>query len=150
MKNILILQGPNLNLLGVREPSHYGFETLAQIHEKCQSQARELKIQLECFQSNCEEKLIEKIHSSLAKVDLIIINPAGLTHTSVVLRDALLAVAIPFIEVHLSNIFSREDFRHHSYFSDKALAVVSGMGSFGYTSALNFAANYFKTCLNKN
>ena len=140
--NILLLNGPNLNMLGVREPGHYGNLSLAEIEQHLQQQAVKQQVTLDCFQANSEEKLIEKIHQSFQKVDLIIINPAAYTHTSVALRDALLAVGIPFVEVHLSNIHKREPFRHHSYFSDMAEGVICGCGAQGYDFALQFAVNY--------
>ena len=140
--NILLLNGPNLNMLGVREPSHYGHLSLAEIEQHLQQQAAKQQVALDCFQANSEEKLIEKIHQSFQKVDFIIINPAAYTHTSVALRDALLAVGIPFVEVHLSNIHKREPFRHHSYFSDVAESVICGCGAQGYDFALQFAVNY--------
>lgn len=140
--NILLLNGPNLNMLGVREPGHYGNLSLAEIEQHLQQQAVKQQVTLDCFQANSEEKLIEKIHQSFQKVDFIIINPAAYTHTSVALRDALLAVGIPFVEVHLSNIYKREPFRHHSYFSDVAESVICGCGAQGYDFALQFAVNY--------
>lgn len=140
--NILLLNGPNLNMLGVREPGHYGHLSLAEIERHLQQQAAKQQVALDCFQANSEEKLIEKIHQSFKKVDFIIINPAAYTHTSVALRDALLAVGIPFVEVHLSNIHKREPFRHHSYFSDVAESVICGCGAQGYDFALQFAVNY--------
>ena len=140
--NILLLNGPNLNMLGVREPGHYGHLSLAEIERHLQQQAPKQEVALDCFQANSEEKLIEKIHQSFQKVDFIIINPAAYTHTSVALRDALLAVGIPFVEVHLSNIHKREPFRHHSYFSDVAESVICGCGAQGYDFALQFAVNY--------
>ena len=140
--NILLLNGPNLNMLGVREPGHYGHLSLAEIERHLQQQAAKQQVALDCFQANSEEKLIEKIHQSFQKVDFIIINPAAYTHTSVALRDALLAVGIPFVEVHLSNIHKREPFRHHSYFSDVAEGVICGCGAQGYDFALQFAVNY--------
>ena len=140
--NILLLNGPNLNMLGVREPGHYGHLSLAEIERHLQQQAAKQQVALDCFQANSEEKLIEKIHQSFQKVDFIIINPAAYTHTSVALRDALLAVGIPFVEVHLSNIHKREPFRHHSYFSDAAESVICGCGAQGYDFALQFAVNY--------
>ena len=140
--NILLLNGPNLNMLGVREPGHYGHLSLAEIERHLQQQAAKQEVALDCFQANSEEKLIEKIHQSFQKVDFIIINPAAYTHTSVALRDALLAVGIPFVEVHLSNIYKREPFRHHSYFSDVAESVICGCGAQGYDFALQFAVNY--------
>lgn len=142
MQNILLLNGPNLNMLGKREPLLYGSQTLADIENILQEQAKHLGVNLECFQSNSEEALINRIHQSYDNVDFILINPAAFTHTSVALRDALLAVAIPFIEIHLSNIHARETFRHQSYFSDVAMAVICGLGSSGYNYALDAAVKY--------
>lgn len=136
---ILLLNGPNLNMLGVREPSHYGNLSLADIEANLQRLAAQHQVALDCFQANSEEKLIEKIHQSFQQVDFIIFNPAAYTHTSVALRDALLSVAIPFVEVHLSNVHKREPFRHHSYFSDVAEGVICGLGAQGYEFALQFA-----------
>lgn len=137
MKKILVLHGPNLNLLGSREPSIYGHTSLTQINSDLIQEAESAGIQLSCYQSNAEAELIHAIHQAKTdKINYIIINPAAFTHTSVALRDALSAVAIPFIEVHLSNIFSRETFRHHSYFSDIALGIISGFGAQGYLLAL--------------
>ncbi|PRQ62642.1 type II 3-dehydroquinate dehydratase [Vibrio sp. V01_P9A10T6] len=133
---ILVLNGPNLNLLGLREPAHYGSDTLEHIVETLREQAQKADIELEHLQSNREYELIEAIHAAYGKVDFVIINPAALTHTSVALRDALLGVAIPFIEVHLSNVHAREPFRHHSYLSDKAQGVICGLGAQGYEFAL--------------
>lgn len=138
MFNILVLHGPNLNLLGAREPSHYGNTTLADINQQLVDLADAQGHTVTTFQSNAEHALIEQIH--LARhTDFIVINPAAFTHTSVALRDALLAVAIPFIEIHLSNVHAREPFRHHSYFSDIAVGVISGLGAQGYTLALQAA-----------
>ena len=139
---ILLLNGPNLNMLGKREPKHYGRLSLPAIEQRMQSLAAEYQVDLQCFQANSEEKLIDKIHQSFQQVDFIIINPAAYTHTSVALRDALLAVSIPFVEVHLSNVHKREAFRHHSYFSDIAEGVICGLGAQGYEFALQFALNY--------
>ncbi|ENM3928809.1 type II 3-dehydroquinate dehydratase [Vibrio cholerae] len=136
---ILVLNGPNLNLLGLREPTHYGSQTLEQIVATLRDQAQKADIELEHLQSNREYELIEAIHQAVGKVDFIIINPAAFTHTSVALRDALLGVAIPFIEVHLSNVHAREPFRHHSYLSDKAQGVICGLGAQGYEFALSAA-----------
>ncbi|QIA62242.1 type II 3-dehydroquinate dehydratase [Vibrio astriarenae] len=136
---ILVLNGPNLNLLGLREPAHYGSNTLDQIVERLQTLAQEADVELEHLQSNREYELIEAIHAAYNRVDFIIINPAAFTHTSVALRDALLGVAIPFIEVHLSNVHAREPFRHHSYLSDKAQGVICGLGAQGYEFALSSA-----------
>ncbi|MBD1564567.1 type II 3-dehydroquinate dehydratase [Vibrio sp. SA48] len=138
---ILVLNGPNLNLLGLREPAHYGSNTLTQIVETLREQAQKADIELEHLQSNREYELIEAIHDAYGKIDFIIINPAAFTHTSVALRDALLGVAIPFIEVHLSNVHAREAFRHHSYLSDKAQGVICGLGAQGYEFALSAAIN---------
>jgi len=138
--SILVLHGPNLNLLGTREPEIYGSETLEDINRRLSLTGDILGIPVECFQSNHEGELIERIHAAkLQRTSFIIINPAGLTHTSIALRDALVAVKIPFIEVHLSNIHSRETFRHHSYFSDVATGTICGLGSRGYDLALQFA-----------
>ncbi len=137
---ILLLNGPNLNLLGTREPGHYGQLSLDQIVANLTTQANGLGITLEHVQSNSEATLIDTIHQAYGKVDFIIINPAAYTHTSVALRDALLGVSIPFIEVHLSNVHAREPFRHHSYFSDKAEGVICGLGPSGYEFALMAAA----------
>ncbi|WP_133408012.1 type II 3-dehydroquinate dehydratase [Parashewanella tropica] len=138
MTKVLLVNGPNLNLLGRREPEVYGSETLEQTVQSLQKQAAQLSITLDHIQSNAEHELIDAIHQT--KAELIIINPAAFTHTSVALRDALLGVNIPFIEIHLSNIHSREPFRQHSYFSDKAIGVICGFGSQGYTMALHAAA----------
>ncbi|EKO5124689.1 type II 3-dehydroquinate dehydratase [Vibrio fluvialis] len=142
---ILVLNGPNLNLLGLREPAHYGSQTLDQIVANLQQQAESAGIELEHLQSNREYELIEAIHRSYGKMDFIIINPAAFTHTSVALRDALLGVAIPFIEVHLSNVHAREPFRHHSYLSDKAQGVICGLGAQGYEFALSAAIRALQT-----
>ncbi len=142
-KSVLVLHGPNLNLLGLREPQHYGCDTLDSINQRLSDQAAEAGLQLECFQSNSEAELIAKVQSLAVKsVDFVIINPAAFTHTSVALRDALSAVRIPFIEVHLSNVHARETFRHHSYFSDIAVGVICGLGAQGYTFALNYAITF--------
>jgi len=135
MARILVLNGPNLNLLGSREPGLYGQDTLASIEADLRKAAAGHEIDF--FQSNAESRLIERIHQAGADgVDFILINPAALTHTSVALRDALLGVAIPFIEVHISNVFAREAFRHRSYLSDVAVGVISGLGTQGYELAL--------------
>ena len=139
---ILLLNGPNLNMLGAREPKHYGSISLASIEEKIQTLAIQHNVKVECFQTNSEEKLINKIHESFKQVDFILINPAAYTHTSVALRDALLAVSIPFVEIHLSNVHKREAFRHHSYFSDVAEGVICGLGAKGYEFAFLFAIDY--------
>lgn len=140
MADILVLNGPNLNLLGSREPALYGTRTLEQIGHDLIGQAADAGFQLENFQSNAEHQLIERIHqASDDGVRFVIFNPAAFTHTSVALRDALLGVAIPFIEVHLSNIHRREPFRHHSYFSDIAQGVITGFGPDSYRLALSAA-----------
>ena len=140
MPKILVLHGPNLNLLGTREPTHYGTTTLADIDARLRLKAEHAKITLECFQSNAEAALIDRIHAAKpVGVNFIVINPAAFTHTSVALRDALAAVAIPFIEVHLSNVHAREGFRQHSYFSDLAVGVIGGLGADGYEFALEAA-----------
>ncbi|MDA0150382.1 type II 3-dehydroquinate dehydratase [Vibrio sp. LaRot3] len=136
---ILVLNGPNLNLLGLREPAHYGSQTLDDIIAILTAQAQQAGVELEHLQSNREYELIEAIHAAYGNVDFIIINPAAFTHTSVALRDALLGVDIPFIEVHLSNVHAREPFRHHSYLSDKAQGVICGLGAQGYEFALSAA-----------
>ncbi len=134
---VLVLHGPNLNLLGSREPAVYGHTALADIHLTMEAQARSAGVQLESYQSNSEGELIDRIQAAASEgIHFIIINPAAYTHTSIALRDALAAVDIPFIEVHLSNIYARESFRQHSYFSDIAVGVISGFGSEGYSLAL--------------
>lgn len=141
-KNILVLHGPNLNLLGAREPEVYGSVTLNEINRSLMVLATEAGVKLTSFQSNAESGLIDYIHWAMNDgVDFIIINPAAYTHTSIALRDALAATGIPFIEVHLSNIFARESFRRKSYFSDLALGVISGLGAKGYELALKYALN---------
>jgi len=138
-KKILVLHGPNLNLLGSREPEIYGRETLADIDRRLIAQGKAAGATVTCFQSNHEGELIDRVQQSKKEqVTSIIINPAGFTHTSVALRDALAGVAIPFIEVHLSNIQAREPFRRHSYFSDQAAGTICGLGSRGYELALQF------------
>jgi 3-dehydroquinate dehydratase-2 len=137
MATILVLHGPNLNLLGEREPDIYGSTTLADINRHLEQLARERKHQLLHLQSNAEYELVERVQAArLEGVNFILINPAAFTHTSVALRDALAAVAIPFIEIHLSNTHARENFRHHSYFSDLAVGVICGLGAQGYELGL--------------
>lgn len=140
MAKLLVLNGPNLNLLGKREPGHYGTQTLEQINQQLQQLASSQGHECECFQSNREYELIERVHAAGDQgVAFIIINPAAFTHTSIALRDALLGVKIPFIEIHLSNVHAREAFRHHSYFSDVAVGVIAGLGAQGYELALQAA-----------
>ena len=137
-RSVLLIQGPNLNLLGMREPKVYGTITLDDIHKKLADLAKQADISLETYQSNHEGELIDRVQKAKKDgVSFIIINPGGFTHTSVALRDALAGVAIPFIEVHLSNIHQREEFRKHSYFSDLAMGVICGLGAHGYELALN-------------
>jgi 3-dehydroquinate dehydratase-2 len=147
MAKLLLLNGPNLNLLGTREPGIYGATTLANIEQHCVELAQELgPHELASFQSNAEHELLNRIHAArLEGVEFIIINPAAFTHTSVALRDALLGIGIPFIEVHLSNVFAREPFRHHSYLSDIAVGIISGLGAQGYELALRAADHYLAT-----
>jgi 3-dehydroquinate dehydratase-2 len=135
-QRILVVHGPNLNLLGRREPEIYGRTTLAEIDAELTALAREEGFELECFQSNHEGALIDRIQQAMGSAAGILINPAGLTHTSVALRDALAATGLPVIEVHLSNVFVREPFRHHSYVSGIALGVISGLGTTGYRLGL--------------
>ena len=138
-KKLLLLNGPNLNLLGTREPEVYGAESLADVENAAASQAEAAGAMLSSFQSNHEGALIDRIHAAKGEgVDAIVINPGGLTHTSVALRDALAAVAIPFVEVHISNIYQREEFRQHSYLSSLAAGVICGMGTDGYRLAIDF------------
>ena len=141
-KSILVLHGPNLNLLGAREPQHYGNITLADINNNLQTMANHANIALETYQSNAEADIVNKIQSlTINCVDFIIINPAAFTHTSIAIRDAISALKIPFIEIHLSNVFARESFRHHSYFSDIAVGTISGLGAEGYYAAMRYAMN---------
>jgi len=145
MAEILVLNGPNLNLLGVREPEHYGRDTLESINTQLSEQAHSAGHAIQFFQSNAEHELISRVQAAMQeKIAFILINPAGLTHTSVALRDALAAAGIPFIEVHLSNIHAREAFRQHSYFSDLARGVISGLGAQSYALALTAAIHILK------
>ena len=139
-KNILVLNGPNLNLLGTREPEHYGAVTLDAINQGLAQRAKQAGVDFASYQSNVEGELVNRIQQAQREsVDFIIINPAAFTHTSIAMRDALAAVKLPFIEVHLSNVFAREEFRHHSYFTDLAVGIISGLGSKGYELALEYA-----------
>jgi len=142
LATLLLINGPNLNLLGTREPDRYGHATLAELEQRATAHARTLGHTLLCFQSNAEHALIERIHAARAEqVAFIVINPGAYTHTSIALRDALLGVAIPFIEVHLSNVHAREPFRQHSYLSDCAVGVITGLGGQGYEFAISAAAS---------
>ncbi|MBD0846834.1 type II 3-dehydroquinate dehydratase [Pectobacterium versatile] len=143
--HILLLNGPNLNLLGTREPDKYGNTTLADIVSELETQAQALNVKFSHLQSNAEHVLIDTIHQARGNTDFVLINPAAFTHTSVALRDALLAVAIPFIEIHLSNVHAREPFRHHSYLSDVAVGVICGLGADGYQYALQTAVKRLST-----
>jgi 3-dehydroquinate dehydratase-2 len=146
MATVLVLHGPNLNLLGSREPGIYGHTSLEQINSALDELARSNDHHLQTLQSNAEYELIERVHdASREGINFIVINPAAFTHTSVALRDALAAVAIPFIEVHLSNIHARESFRQNSFFSDLAVGVISGLGAHSYELALQAAFNYLET-----
>lgn len=139
-RRILVLHGPNLNLLGKREPHIYGATTLSEINDRLTARAQAKGVQLETFQSNNEGELVGRVQRLLDDpMDFVIVNPAAFTHTSVALRDALAAVKVPFIEVHLSNVFSREPFRHHSYFTDIAVGMICGLGPSGYELALEHA-----------
>jgi 3-dehydroquinate dehydratase-2 len=142
IKNVTVIHGPNLNLLGKREPDHYGTITLDDINGTLTKEASILNFNLEVYQSNGESEIVDKIQS--LKSDFIIINPAAYTHSSVAIRDALAAMGIPFIEIHISNVFAREDFRKQSFFSDIAVGVISGLGTEGYCAALNYAAKLNK------
>lgn len=139
-RNILVIHGPNLNLLGTREPHIYGAQTLDDVNRHLVQLATQLKVKCDTYQNNSEGKLVDRIHAAVQEqVDYIIINAGAYTHTSVAIRDALAGVAIPFIEVHLSNVHRREPFRHHSYLSDIAQGVVVGLGAYGYEVALRYA-----------
>lgn len=141
MARVLLLNGPNLNLLGSREPGLYGVETLESIEKRSAEVAREAGHELSTFQSNAEHELIDRIHRAPADgIAFLIFNPGAFTHTSIALRDAIAAVRLPFIEVHLSNTYAREPFRRHSYFSDIAVGVIAGLGAFGYELAVRAAA----------
>ncbi|KAI4731214.1 catabolic 3-dehydroquinase 2 [Aureobasidium sp. EXF-10728] len=151
--SILVINGPNLNLLGTREPTIYGHETLSDVEATLKSLASSHNLSLQTFQSNHEGAIIDRIHAAAGfgpqgdgqkHIDWIIINPGGLTHTSVALRDALVGVQIPFVECHISNVHAREEFRHKSFLSDRAVAVVAGLGTFGYEAAVGFVARKIK------
>ena len=143
MSEFLLINGPNLNLLGTREPDVYGSTSLGDIEARCTDIAQELGHNLACYQSNAEHDLVDRVQQAATDgVDFIILNPGAFTHTSVALRDTFLAVQIPFIEIHLSNTFAREEFRHHSYFSDIASSCLFGFGAYGYELALQAASHY--------
>ena len=143
MSDFLLINGPNLNLLGTREPEVYGADQLGDIEARCTDSAKALGHSLVCFQSNAEHELIDRVQQAASDgVDFIILNPGAFTHTSIALRDAFLAVQIPFIEIHLSNTFAREDFRHNSYFSDIASSCLFGFGAYGYELAVQAASHY--------
>jgi len=141
MANILVLNGPNLNLLGTREPELYGATTLADIEQQLKEMASDLGYGFDALQSNAEAELVDRVQAAAGNTDFILINPGAFTHTSVALRDALLGVAIPFIEIHISNIHAREEFRRQSYFSDVAAGIIAGVGPQGYALALQAAHN---------
>jgi len=140
MASLLLINGPNLNLLGSREPGVYGETNLPDVESRLTSLAQEQGHELQCFQSNAEHEIVDRIQQAAGdKADFILLNPGAFTHTSIAIRDALLAVSIPFIEIHLSNVFAREEFRHNSYFSDIAAGCLFGLGAYGYELALNAA-----------
>lgn len=143
-KSILLINGPNLNLLGTREPSVYGSTTLSDVIESASQQCSSQSVAFSHIQSNHEGVLIDRIHEARGNIDAIVINPGAFTHTSVAIRDALVGVDIPFVEIHISNVHKREPFRHHSYLSDKAEAVICGLGVFGYEAAISYAVRYIK------
>ncbi|MDO4997622.1 MAG: type II 3-dehydroquinate dehydratase [Neisseria sp.] len=142
MADILVINGPNLNLLGTREPHIYGSETLADVAEHLQTVGKEVGLSVEHFQSNSEGDIASKIHAARSVSKMVIINAGAYTHTSVAIRDALAGVAIPFVEVHISNVHAREAFRHHSYLSDQAVGVIVGLGTYGYEAALRFCQRH--------
>lgn len=144
MATVQLLNGPNLNLLGSREPDLYGSATLKDIEKQLATLAGKLGLKLEAFQSNAESDLIDRVQAASGKVDFILINPGAFTHTSLALRDAILAVEIPFIEIHISNIYAREEFRKQSYFSDIAVGTIAGLGAKGYELALRAAHEYLQ------
>lgn len=151
MGSLLLLNGPNLNRLGTREPDKYGAQSLADIENRLLDLAAKAGQKLECFQSNSEAELIQRIHQAGDQgCEFILLNPAAFTHTSVALRDAMLAVAIPFVEIHLSNVHARESFRQHSYFSDIAQGVICGLGSLGYELALQAALQHLNAAQDNN
>lgn len=148
--NVLLLHGPNLNLLGEREPAVYGSTTLAELNADLTKEAAQMQINLQIHQTNAESTLLDLLHAERRRADFIIINPGALTHTSIALRDAFLAIQRPFIEVHLSNIYAREPFRHHSYLADIALGNINGLGCYGYHLALKAAQHYLHSSTRGN
>ncbi|KAM0203015.1 hypothetical protein ACHAPQ_009125 [Fusarium lateritium] len=143
-RRLLLINGPNLNLLGTREPQLYGSTTLQDVQNDAEKQASSLSATLSSFQANSEGAIVDRIHAARGHVDAIIINAGAYTHTSVAIRDALVGVDIPFVEVHITNVHAREAFRHHSYLCDKAEAVICGLGVFGYTAAIEYAVKHLK------
>ena len=141
---ILVIHGPNLNLLGIREPEVYGSVTMEEINESLEERASSNNIQIEAFQSNAEHEIVTKLQDSMDHIDYIIINPGALTHTSIAIRDSLLGIGVPFFEVHISNIFAREEFRQKSYFSDVANGVICGLGTQGYDLSLRHIIDNYK------
>lgn len=148
--SILLINGPNLNLLGTREPETYGSETLADVEEAAKAQAKTHSMTLVSFQSNHEGGIVDRIHEARGNTDMILINPGAYTHTSVAIRDALLGVAIPFVEIHISNVHAREEFRHKSFLTDKAVGVIAGLGTFGYMAAIDFSARHIEKLRKKS
>ncbi|RSL47340.1 Catabolic 3-dehydroquinase 2 [Fusarium duplospermum] len=143
-RRLLLINGPNLNLLGTREPQIYGSTTLPDVETQAKAQAKELSASIETFQANSEGGIVDRIHAARGEIDAIIINAGAYTHTSVAIRDALTGVDIPFVEVHITNVHTREAFRHQSFLCDKAEAVICGLGVFGYTAAIEYAAKHLK------
>ncbi|KAF5677576.1 catabolic 3-dehydroquinase 2 [Fusarium heterosporum] len=143
-RRLLLINGPNLNLLGTREPQLYGSTTLQDVQNDAEKQASSLSATLESFQANSEGAIVDRIHAARGHVDAIIINAGAYTHTSVAIRDALVGVDIPFVEVHITNVHAREAFRHHSYLCDKAEAVICGLGVYGYTAAIEYSVKHLK------
>ncbi|KAI8679284.1 Catabolic 3-dehydroquinase 2 [Fusarium keratoplasticum] len=143
-RRLLLINGPNLNLLGTREPHIYGSTTLQDVETQAKAQAKELSASIDTFQANSEGAIVDRIHAARGETDAIIINAGAYTHTSVAIRDALTGVDIPFVEVHITNVHTREAFRHQSFLCDKAEAVICGLGVFGYTAAIEYAAKHLK------
>tara|TARA_Y100001968_G_C19450010_1_gene767900 strand:+ start:143 stop:583 length:441 start_codon:yes stop_codon:yes gene_type:complete len=142
---LLLINGPNLNLLGHREPEIYGFDTLESIEKKLKDQATKEDVQLICFQSNSEGEIVDQIHQSRQKIDGILINAGAYTHTSIAIRDALISVSVPYVELHLSNTYAREEFRKTSYISDRAIGIICGFGVLSYSLALQGMLSYLRT-----